>query len=65
MYTALRKEQLRNSNTRSTTQGIRAVRHQDWKQKCPGQHNVEMPFLRMITDVTGIPLGEEGMVICL
>jgi hypothetical protein len=32
---------------------MKPVYHQDQKQIHQGQHDVEVPFVRMITDITG------------
>jgi hypothetical protein len=32
---------------------MKAGRHRDWKKKHWGQHNVEVPFTKATTDVTG------------
>jgi hypothetical protein len=49
---ALRREQLQNSSARSNPRGRKAGRHWSWKQH-QSQQDVEMPSVRMITDVTG------------
>jgi hypothetical protein len=41
---------------------MKAVHRRNRKQELRGQHDVEVPFTKVITDVTGAPLGEEMAV---
>jgi hypothetical protein len=50
----VRREQLGKSSARPYPQGMKSGRHRDRKQKRQGQHDVEVPFMKAITDVTGM-----------
>jgi hypothetical protein len=53
LWTALKREQLGNSSARPNPRGVKAVRRRDQKQKRWGQHDVEVQFMKAITDITG------------
>jgi hypothetical protein len=50
---ALRREQLENSNMRPNLRGRKTGCLQNRKKRYRPQHDVEAPFARVVTDVTG------------
>jgi hypothetical protein len=50
---ALRREQLGNSSVRPHPWGMKAVCCRDWKEKHRGQHDFQVLFTKVVTDVTG------------
>lgn len=57
-------EQLGNSITGPNQRGMKAGHHQDEEQKRQGQHDFEMPFMRMIRHHGHSPLEKKWQYVC-